>query len=551
MINSRDSMLERASNGFQSNTDVAALYCRLSKEDLDKLNEGDYSESIQNQKAILLAYAEEKGFAVYEVYADDDLSGMYDDRPAFKQMIRDAQKGKFNVIICKHQSRFTRDLETVEKYIHKYFVEWGIRFISITDNIDTDVKGNKKARQINGLMNEWYVEDLSDNIRTVFRRKMLDGQYLGSFACYGYKKDPLDRHKLVIDEPAAENVRLIYELYMNGFGTQKIARHLSERGILTPTQYKQKSDPNFKNPNANHDGFWSVSTLRRILTNEAYIGTLVQGREKKVSYKSRKVVVTPKSNWIMVKNNHPAIIDEQVFLHVQKLVSERRKTRNIPEHSPDNSNTHILAGKIHCMECGGLMVRNGKSKDYISYYLTCTVAKKSASKLCTPHYIRQDVVEEYVENSIRTLISEALSSKNSFDYIAAKLSNEGLVAEKSKLSKKIAELDAKIKNAKVLIAKTYAEKISGAISEEDFSTYKGVFDEELSALQKQKDMITNDLQLMEQKLASMNNIADLLERHRNFSYLTGGIINDFIDVIRIGERNPKTNEQAMEIVWKL
>ncbi|MCL2376213.1 MAG: recombinase family protein, partial [Defluviitaleaceae bacterium] len=156
---------------------IAAIYCRLSKEDLDKAHKGDDSESIQNQKLLLVDYAVSNGFLVHNVYVDEDLSG-FSDRPAFKQMIKDAASGLFNTIICKSQSRFTRDMGMVERYIHGYFAEWGIRFISLTDGVDTNVKGNKKARQIYGLINEWYSEDLSENIKTVFRKKMEAGQFV-------------------------------------------------------------------------------------------------------------------------------------------------------------------------------------------------------------------------------------------------------------------------------------------------------------------------------------------------------------------------------------
>ena len=162
---------------------AAALYCRLSKEDLEK--SGNESESIQNQKMLLVDYATANDFAIHKIYTDEDKSG-FGDRPAFRQMIKDARAGFFNTIICKHQSRFTRDMELVEKYIHGHFVDWGIRFISITDHVDTDIRGNKKARQIHGLINEWYSEDLSENIRAVFRKKMQQGQFIGAFACYGY-----------------------------------------------------------------------------------------------------------------------------------------------------------------------------------------------------------------------------------------------------------------------------------------------------------------------------------------------------------------------------
>ena len=230
---------------------IVAIYCRLSKEDLDKSKSTDESESIQNQKLMLMDYAAGNKFLIHNVYVDEDMSG-FSDRPAFKQMIKDAADGRFNIVLCKHQSRFTRDMELIEKYIHGYFVEWGIRFISLTDNVDTNVVGNKKARQIYGLINEWYSEDLSNNIRTVFRKKMEAGQFLGAFAPYGYKKDPENRHGLVPDDGAVDVVREIYGLYLEGWGCRKL-QPLSQKEKYSPLPFTRKTmDVSSKLPTRNY-----------------------------------------------------------------------------------------------------------------------------------------------------------------------------------------------------------------------------------------------------------------------------------------------------------
>ena len=209
---------------------LCAIYCRLSKEDEDKDRE---SESIQNQKSLLLRYAVERGWDVYDIYADDDYSGADSDRPAFGRMIAAAEGRAFDVVLCKSQARFTRDMELVEKYIHGRFVEWGVRFVAVADNADTAVKGNKKARQINGLINEWYLEDLSENVRVVFDMKRREGQYIGGSPIFGYVKDPNDKNKLVIDEEAAGVVRQIFRWASEGHREQSITAMLNERGICS------------------------------------------------------------------------------------------------------------------------------------------------------------------------------------------------------------------------------------------------------------------------------------------------------------------------------
>ena len=195
----------------------AALYLRLSKEDKDKMSEGDESASIVNQRLLLKSYADENGYKTVDIYADDDESGLYDDRPEFCRMIADAKENKFDVIIAKSQSRFSRNMEHIEKYLHHDFLNWGIRFIGVTDGADTDDYANKKTRQISGLVNEWYCEDLSKNIRSAFDVKRKEGQFLGASCPYGYCKDGENHNHLVVDPYASKVVKEIYHLYLKGY----------------------------------------------------------------------------------------------------------------------------------------------------------------------------------------------------------------------------------------------------------------------------------------------------------------------------------------------
>ena len=208
-----------------------AIYCRLSEEDKNKLSKDDDSESIQNQKSMLIEYAVQKEWEIYNIYSDDDYTGSDRNRPAFNQLLKDAESHKFDIVLCKTQSRFTRELEIVEKYIHGLFPIWNIRFVSIVDNADTENKGNKKARQINGLINEWYLEDMSDNIKSVLTNKRRNGVHIGAFALYGYQKDPHQKGHLIVDEEAAQVVREVFTLFSQGMGKSAIARYLNEKGI--------------------------------------------------------------------------------------------------------------------------------------------------------------------------------------------------------------------------------------------------------------------------------------------------------------------------------
>ncbi len=292
-----------------------AIYCRLSKED----GNGIESESIHNQKSLLLKYALDREWDVYKIYCDEDYSGISDKRPAFAELISDAENRRFDILLCKTISRFTRDMEQVEKYIHKLFPIWGIRFIAVADNADTAVKGNKKARQIAGLVNEWYLEDLSENIRAVLDHKRKQGLYIGSFPLYGYVKSD-EKGKIVPDPEAADVVKRIFELYVSGKSKYGICKILNEAGIPNPATYKaQKGEAFHPSSGKSFSSKWNKTTVGRILSNEMYTGAMVQGKRKKLSYKSDYIAEMPREEWFVVPNTHEAIIDISLFEAVQKL----------------------------------------------------------------------------------------------------------------------------------------------------------------------------------------------------------------------------------------
>ena len=298
----------------------AAIYCRLSVEDRGK--EQQESESIRNQRALLLDYAAEQGWSVYDIYADEDYSGLREDRPEFQRLLADAEKGRFSIILCKTQSRFTRNAITAEQYLHEKFPFWGVRFVTLVDHVDTAFRSNKKTRQINSLVNEWYSEELSENIRAVFRRKMEEGKFLGNYAPYGYRKDPCDHHHLVIDSETTPIVEKIYDLYLSGLSCKMIAEKLMTEQIPTPSQLKKSRGEDLGRKDCIR---WSAGTVRKILKNPVYIGHMVQGKEVKISFKEKKVRETPENQWFVVKNTHEPIVKEEIFAEVGRMMAFKRK----------------------------------------------------------------------------------------------------------------------------------------------------------------------------------------------------------------------------------
>lgn len=390
----------------------AAIYCRLSKEDIDKVSKAQESESIVNQTMMLLDFAKKKDFELYDIYKDEDYSGLYDDRPGFERLIKDAEAGKFDVVIAKSQSRLTRNMEHLERYLHHDFPLWGIRFIGMVDNVDTDVKGNKKARQINGLINEWYCEDLSESIKASYRIKQKSGQFLGSSTPYGYVKDPLDKHLLVPDPYAAEIVNRIFHMYLSGIGKAKIGQILSDEGVLVPTEYKrQVLKINYHNAMQKYgaDCKWSFQTINGILCNEVYIGNLIQNKCCKKSYKDKAKKRVPPEEWIRVENTHEPIIDTDVFYKVQEQLKKRSKVVDLSVLKES-----LFARRLFCGDCGKPFTvcyskRNKKGERYKKYI--CNEYKRFGNKYCTSHSIREDTLKKIVLQDLQKQAEAILTKK--------------------------------------------------------------------------------------------------------------------------------------------
>lgn len=532
--------------------DKVAIYCRLSKEDIDKLDKGDDSESIQNQKLMLVDYATSHDMQIYKIFTDDDYAGSDILRPNWNIMLTDAKNGHFNIILCKTQSRFARSLEVVEKYINGLFTEWGIRFISIIDNIDTNISSTKKTSQINGLIDQWYLEDLSENIKRTYKQKMIAGQFLGSFAPYGYKKDPNDKYKLIIDDEAANIVRLIFNFGLSGYGVNIIAQKLSDLNISTPTEYKKDKGFNFCNPNSqiySKRGYWGFTTLKRILNNPVYIGTLTQGREKKVSYKSKKVIVAPKEEWIVIENSHEAIISKEDFKRTQELLQVRRKTCKTT--SGKYYQPHIFSGRIKCSDCKSTMTKTSGRLAGGHDYFWCQLSKISNGEKCSRHSIRYDRLEKSIDEKIREMINEMLKYKNNTEEIKKYFKKENNNEKKStEITNKIQKNEIKIEDMNNSISNLYIDKTKGIISENEFVNIKNNISKQTEDLINKNLLLNNEKKLYVDDKKKIDAFINAVEKYKNYDILTNEIISDFIICIYIYEINDN-NEQPVDVEWNI
>ncbi|NMM65370.1 recombinase family protein [Clostridium sp. P21] len=520
--------------------DKVAIYCRLSDEDKNKRNVTDDSESIINQKSMLIKYAVDKGWNIYKIYSDDDYSGLDAERPEFNQMIVDAEVGKFNIILCKTQSRFTRDMELVEKYLHNKFIEWNVRFVTVVDKVDTYEKSNKKSRQINGLVNEWYCEDISDSIRAVFKSKQSSGKFIGSFACYGYMKDESNKNKLVIDEEASEVVRLIFKLYLQGNGIQHIVHILNEKGIPNPTKYKRLKGFKYVNSQAkDQSGLWNKTTIKRILKNEMYLGNMVQHKRQKVSYKSKKIKELSPKCWIRVKNTHPSIIEEQTFNKVQK-----RLKSNI--RSTGTGQAHLFASKVKCMDCNSTMqkVTNGKGYQYLRCKIYCVLPK--GKKLCTSHSINLSFLEDIVSSKIKNYFRTLCSTEN----LTNKLMLEECIPDKLKhLENELVKINKDINKRMEALKRLYLEKISGEITTEQYNEFAGSFEKDKNQLLLKRSKLEGIIDETKQDSDEAYRYTKIVENYKSFDKLTHIMVDELIDYIEVGEKDRGTGKQNIRIHW--
>ena len=516
-----------------------AIYCRLSEEDRNKQSATDDSNSIQNQKTMLLQYAMDQGWELYNIYSDDDYAGADRRRPEFNRLLKDAEAHRFDIVLCKTQSRFTRELELVEKYIHGLFPLWGIRFISIVDNADTANKGNKKSRQINGLVNEWYLEDMSDNIRSVLTNRRINGYHIGAFALYGYKKDPNHKGHLIVDEEAAEVVREVFTLFSQGYGKTTIARMLNDRGIPNPTEYKRLHGLRYQQPKLRNSTLWKYSAIADMLTNEIYIGNMVQGKYGSVSYKTKQCKPRPKNQWYIVERTHEAIIDRELWERVQEILKEKARPFS-------NGTIGLFARKARCANCGYTM-RSSKSAPQrgSKHYLKCS-NRHVAKDACIGSFISVDKLEKIVINELNRFAAEYLDKDELEQNIEF---SDNLLEQKRRLLADIATYEKKVSEYTKGIRELYMDKVKGVITESDFLEMSEEFTSERTWLENAIVDAQKKLAELEEKLEKGDNRRELIEQYTNLEHLTREMVETLIDYVSVGKRIPGTKNVPVEIHW--
>ncbi|MBQ8147493.1 MAG: recombinase family protein [Lachnospiraceae bacterium] len=512
-----------------------AIYCRLSEEDRNKQSDTDDSNSIQNQKSMLIQYSINQGWEIYNIYSDDDYAGADRNRPEFCKLLQDAEERKFDIVLCKTQSRFTRELEMVEKYIHGLFPIWGIRFISIVDNADTDNKGNKKSRQINGLVNEWYLEDMSENIKSVLVDRRKNGHHIGAFALYGYQKDPEIKGHLIIDEEAAKIVREVFSLFAQGYGKTAIARMLNDRGIPNPTEYKRQKGLRYQQAKTKNSTLWRYYAIADMLENEMYIGNMVQGKYGSISYKTKQNKPRPKEQWYRVAGTHEPIIDQDLWNQVQALLKQKAKPFTV-------GTIGLFARKARCMYCGYTM-RSSKNRG--KYYLKCSTRHDSVDS-CIGSFISVSLLEQAVIRELNRLSEAYLNKGELEDKVVL---NHDLSSKRIRLGTDIERMKQKQEEYVRGLRELYIDKVKGIISEKDYVELSKDFSMERDKLELMIEDTEKELSEVERKLQQGINKRALIEQYMNLEHLDRPTVEKLIDYILVGKRNPETKERPIEIHW--
>lgn len=506
---------------------LPAVYLRLSREDGDKLE----SDSILNQRALLTEYAaglEDLAEPVF--YQDDGYTGTNFDRPGFQSMLNDLRAGKVNCVIVKDLSRLGRNYVEVGGYLEKVFPMLGVRFISVNDQVDSvrdPASVNTLIVPFKNIINDEYCRDISNKVRASLDLKRRQGKFIGSFASYGYRKDPDDHNRLLIDEEAAAVVRDIYAWFLGGMSILGIAKRLNAQGVPNPSAYKRMKGFRYQHPAGERlDGLWPDSSVRRILKNRLYTGTMVQGKNRTKSYKLPIPERLPETDWIRVDRTHEAIIPPELFEQVQSLL--RRDTRTPPQ----TGRVYLFSGFLRCADCGKAMNRKLISQPYGDYhYYICSTFKKQHAGACTKHTIRSDRLEQAVLETLRRQIELAVE----MDELIASIDRRKLREHSSRrFEEERQRLTAERERIERMKLELYPDWKRGDISREEYLALKEQFDGQLAKLDSRLAALTAEREQAAPH-GSANAVLRQFIRYRNLHHLTREIVVELIEMIYVHE----------------
>ena len=524
----------------ENKTYNVAVYTRLSVEDTLYKNG---SESLANQRELILDYLKDKpDMKVYAVYCDNGETGTNFDRADFQRMMYDVYNGNVNCIIVKDLSRFGREYIETGDYLERIFPLLGIRFIAINDNYDNHVNVFDVSVPIKNIINTLYARDLSKKSAAALRIKQANGEFIGTYAAYGYLKSPEDKHKLIIDEETAPIVRHIFEWKADGMSYAAICRRLHDMNIAPPAKYRYDKGI-VKDKKYADCTFWNQYTIKRILQSEVYIGNMVQGRRKSQFYDDGKEKYVDKSDWVIVPNTHEPIVSKELFDKVQRQLAETSAAyhKTLGKYDKISNNNNLFKGKIVCGDCGTNLTRYKTAKK--GY-------KKARYTYICPHHavfpdkckfimIAEDILKEIVMNSVRLQISYLTDIENMLANAAKSPAVRKKMMAVTRETSNILSNIAYIKSSRIRAASDFAK---GIIDEQEYKNVKDEFDAELHTETSNLEVVNKERERLNRLLSSGKWIADL-KKYKSSKKLTQEIVDAFVKRITV---YPDKN---IEIQW--
>ena len=520
--------------------DVTALYARLSKDD-DLV--GD-SNSIVHQKEILAKYAKEHGFTNIEFYVDDGFSGTNFNRPDFQRMMADAEEGKISTVIVKDMSRFGRDYIMVGYYTEIYFSNLDIRFIAINDNVDSNIQTENDLTPFKNVFNEWYARDTSKKIRAVFKAKGNSGKHLTTNPPFGYKKDPNDKEKWIIDDEAAATVRRIFQMYVDGYRISEIGHKLTEEKVETPILYYMNRGIK-TNARSEYPEIWDLTSIKYILSQTAYAGHTVNFQTAVKSYKTKKQIRLPKEDWIIYRNTQEPIIDEKTFETVQQMRKVKRARTKYNE-------PNMFSGLLYCADCGNHLTIQRVARNRKMDNFSCATYRKKKKGLCSCHRILVSDLETIVKEDLQKVCEYVFLHEKEFtdEYLSG--SKRETVKFQSKTKAELKRLSERQEEIGKIIRKLYEDNASGRITDERFDFLAKSYEDEGNDLKTKIQELKNALASSVQDEEKLSKFLKVVKSYTKIEELTPEILNSFIEKIYIGETEKYDGRkmQEVEIIYK-
>ena len=505
-------------------------YIRLSKEDLKKSKDyKDDSNSVKNQRDLLNDFYQMHidEFESAAEYVDDGHTGTDADRENFQRLLADVMSGKINCVIVKDLSRFARNYSDAGSLIDNLFVQMGVRFISLAENVDSYKDPDSVSSiivPITNVMNDQYCYQTSKKIRQVFDMKRRNGEFIGSYAPYGYIKDPQDKHALLVDPEAAEIVKRIFSMFLSGKNKRGITLYLNDHGVPCPTVYKQSQGLKYNAPNAQGNPMWSTITIDTILKNRVYVGDMVQGRQRVKSYKIHIQERVPEEEWFIVENTHEAIIDRETFDKVQGLL--KRDTRTAPKQKQ----LYLFSGFLKCADCGRAMSRIASKGTYV--YYQCGTYKSLSKTACTMHSIKNTRLEVGVLFAIQQQVHLAVT----YSELVSRINAAPLKKSKScRLEDMIAIKEKELSKIMRYKQALYQDWKDGEITHTDYRHMSEDYEQQAESINAVLRTLRAERDQLENGMDAESPFLTAFLKYQNIEKLTRDILIELVDHIKVYE----------------